>query len=286
MSDSPIARWLKITPQYLLPQHLLSRGVGWLANTRIGFIKRPLIRMFAKQYKVNMSEAQQPNLDSYANFNEFFTRPLNEDARPLAGSGLLSPADGAISQLGTINDDRVFQAKGHDFSLTELLGGNFERAQPFRDGSFATIYLSPRDYHRVHMPLSGKLTEMIYVPGKLFSVNSVTARNVPSLFARNERLVCIFATNHGPMAVVLVGAMIVAAIETPWAGQVAPRNMRYVTSQSYQGDEVSLARGEEMGRFKLGSTAIVIMPKDTVAWSGNFKEGTPIQMGEQLATFI
>lgn len=281
-----MVKMMAIAPQYLLPQHALSRLVGWFAQTSIPYIKSPLIRLFAKKYRVNMNEAKQPNLDSYATFNDFFTRELADGARPLAGSGVLSPADGAISQLGDIRDDRIFQAKGHDFGLTDLLGGNHERARPFRDGSFATVYLSPRDYHRVHMPISGKLREMIYIPGKLFSVNTVTAQSVPSLFARNERLVCIFDTNHGPMALVLVGAMIVAAIETPWAGQVAPRRMRFITSTSYDGDDVSIGRGEEMGRFKLGSTAIILFPKDVVEWCPDFKEGTPTQMGEQLATFL
>ena len=209
---------LFIISQYLLPQHLLSRLAGGLANCTWNWVKNPFITWFVKRYQVDMSEAAEENPTAYACFNDFFTRALKDGARPLAdGDEVLCPADGAISQLGRIEHGRIFQAKGQSFSVLELLGGNPEHAALFQGGEFATVYLSPRDYHRVHMPLGGTLTDMIYVPGKLFSVNQSTAENVPELFARNERVVCLFDTPVGPMAVVLVGAMIVASVETVWA---------------------------------------------------------------------
>ena len=209
--------------QHILPQHLLSRCTGWIAELRHPlWFKNWLIHMFIKQFKVDMAEAANPDPGSYATFNAFFTRALRDGARPLAQADILCPADGAISQLGAIEGGRVFQAKGQSFSTWELLGGDAERAAQFADGTFATIYLSPRDYHRVHMPIAGRLTASCYIPGKLFSVNQVTAENVPRVFARNERMVCYFDTEAGPMAMILVGAMVVAGIETVWSGQVAP----------------------------------------------------------------
>lgn len=278
---------LAVLPQYLIPQHGLSRLVGWLAESTSPAIKTPFIKNFARIYGVNMAEALNPDLDSYRSFNDFFTRPLKPGARPVADTGVVSPADGAVSQVGVIQEDQIFQAKGHYYSLTQLLGGSHERAMPFKQGAFATIYLSPKDYHRVHMPYGGKLKEMIYVPGKLFSVNTRTARNVPSLFARNERVVCIFETDLGPMALVLVGAMIVASVETVWAGLVAPPRRRLmVTRYDDEPKEINLARGVEMGRFKLGSTAIVVWPKNKVLWRDDLKELTKVQMGEQIGSFV
>ena len=278
---------LAVLPQYVVPQHGLSRLAGLLADATAPAIKGPFIKNFARIYGVNMDEALNPDLDSYRSFNDFFTRPLKEGARPLADRGVLSPADGAVSQVGVINEDQIFQAKGHHYSLTQLLGGNHERAMPFRGGAFATIYLSPKDYHRVHMPHGGTLKEMIYVPGKLFSVNTRTAHQVPSLFARNERVVCLFETDRGPMALVLVGAMIVASVETVWAGLVAPPRRRImVTRYDDEPREIKLARGEEMGRFKLGSTAIVVWPRNTVSWRDDLRELTPVRMGEQIGSFL
>jgi phosphatidylserine decarboxylase len=222
---------LFIILQHLLPQHTLSRITGWLAGTNIEWIKNPLMRLFAKHFKVDMSEAAEPELEAYACFNDFFTRALREGARLVdsAANSVVCPADGAISQLGAIEDGRLFQAKGRMYTAAELLA-DAERAEQFRNGSFATIYLSPRDYHRVHMPIAGELSAQTYVPGKLFSVNQATAENVERLFARNERLVCYFDTEAGPVAMVLVGAMIVAGIETVWSGKPSTSSTRQPVS--------------------------------------------------------
>lgn len=270
--------------QYLIPQHALSRAAGWLAETSISWIKDPFTRWFVNRYDVNMSEALEENPTRYACFNDFFTRALKPGARPIdtAPDSIVSPADGAISQLGDIELGRVFQAKGQDYSLTELLGGDPDAAQPFMGGKFATVYLSPKDYHRVHMPLAGTLTQMVHVPGDLFSVNEATADQVPRLFARNERLVCFFDTEAGPMALVLVGAMIVASIETTWAGQVTPYRRQVRRTHYNRQETISLAKGEEMGRFKLGSTAIVVFGPQVMEWLPEYKAGTPTIMGQAL----
>lgn len=279
---------LFILSQYLLPHHLLSRLIGCAAECRAGWFKNRLIGWFAKQYRVNMSEAQVEDLNAFAHFNDFFTRALKEGARPLDNTpnAILCPADGAVSQLGKIEQGRVFQAKGHSYSVIELLGGDSQRAAAFMGGNFATIYLSPKDYHRVHMPLTGTLREMIYVPGRLFSVNQTTAENVPELFARNERVVCLFDTERGPMAVVLVGAMIVTSIETVWAGLVTPPKRALKT---FRYDEaarapITLEKGAEMGRFKLGSTAIVLFGPEQVQWAETLEANSPVQMGQRLGT--
>jgi phosphatidylserine decarboxylase len=271
--------------QKIVPQHLLSRMTGWLAELRSPlWLKNVLIERFVKYFDVNMEEAEQPDPITYVNFNEFFTRPLAAGARPIADADIVNPADGAISQLGAIAQGRIFQAKGQKFTTRELLGGDEERAAQFEDGQFVTIYLSPRDYHRVHMPVTGTLTGTCYIPGELFSVNTVTAENVDGLFARNERLVCYFDTDFGPMAMVLVGAMIVAGIETVWSGQVAPP-VKAPASIDYQKlpETVTLQKGEEMGRFKLGSTVILLFPKDSVAWDSEYAAGTPTRLGGGLA---
>ena len=273
--------------QYIIPQHALSRLVGWFASTEIGFIKDTFITKFAKKYQVNMDEALVEDLSSFASFNEFFTRELKDGARPIAeGEGVLvSPADGAVSQLGKIELGKVFQAKGRDFSVTTLLGGDSERAATFLNGEFATIYLSPKDYHRVHMPCAGKLLETVYVPGDLFSVNPTTAQGVDGLFARNERLVCMFETEYGPMAMVLVGAMIVAGIETVWSGQVCPLPKK-AQVQDYTQSEIRLEKGQEMGRFKLGSTVVLCFPEDTVKFLEEIKAESPLMMGQALAAKV
>lgn len=271
--------------QHLLPQHLLSRAVGYLAASRINWIKSPFIKLFAKQYQVNMSEALIEDLDQFANFNEFFTRELKPGMRPLADAKLVSPADGAISQIGTIDYGRIFQAKGRGYGLTTLLGGHTEISDPFINGRFATIYLSPKDYHRVHMPVTGTLRETIYIPGDLYSVNQTTAEGVDNLFARNERLVAIFDTEYGPMAMVLVGAMIVAGIETVWAGQVAPQqNKSWRISHQKPPEPVILEKGAEMGRFKLGSTVVLLFGKDAIEWSDQLKAETPVQLGQAISS--
>ena len=268
--------------QYLLPQHLLSRLVGKLAECRLPWLKNLLIRRFITQYKVDMSEAVESAPEAYANFNAFFTRALKDGARPIADAPVVCPADGAISQLGEVNRGRIFQAKGQDYSLHTLLGDDKALTAEFDGGSFATIYLSPRDYHRVHMPVDGTLRSMTYVPGKLFSVNTTTAENVRSLFARNERAICVFDTEFGPMAMILVGAMIVAGIETVWDGQVAPPP-RQLTTRSYPQEAPTLKKGEEMGRFKLGSTVILLFGKDKIDWLDKFEALTPTRLGEALA---
>lgn len=266
--------------QYPLPQHALSRLTGKFAQCDNPRVKNTLIKAFIKRFNVDMSQALEPDPTAYPTFNDFFTRALKADARPL-GEGVLSPADGTLSQFGRLTTaGTLVQAKGHTFSAQTLLGGDKALADEFLNGSFATVYLSPRDYHRVHMPVTGTLREMIYVPGRLFSVNQATANYVPGLFARNERLVCIFDTEHGPMAMVLVGAMIVAAIETVWSGQVTPlschpQRMRF-------GQPIVLEKGAEMGRFKLGSTVVMCFA-NPVAF-GHHALGATVQMGQSLAT--
>lgn len=279
---------LFIISQYLLPHHLLSRLIGCVAECRIDLLKNNLISWFAKRYQVDMSEAQVEDLHAYEHFNAFFTRALKDGARPLdsTAEAILCPADGAISQLGSIEHGRIFQAKGHSFSAVELLGGNSERAAPFMGGQFATVYLSPKDYHRVHMPLAGTLKEMVYVPGRLFSVNQTTAENVPELFARNERVVCLFDTERGPMAVVLVGAMIVASVETVWAGLVTPpkRELKSTRYDASARQPIELAKGAELGRFKLGSTAIVLFGPQQMQWAASLSAGSAVRMGQLLGT--
>lgn len=279
---------LFILSQYLLPHHLLSRLIGCAAECRTAWFKNRLITWFAKRYQVDMSEAQIEDPSAFEHFNAFFTRALKEGARPLDSTpgAILSPADGAVSQLGKIEHGRIFQAKGQSFSALELLGGDSERASPFMGGEFTTIYLSPKDYHRVHMPLAGTLREMVYVPGRLFSVNQTTAENVPELFARNERVVCLFDTERGPMAVVLVGAMIVASIETVWAGLVTPpkRQLKSVRYDEAARAPITLDQGAELGRFKLGSTAIVLFGPDQVSWAQNLGANSSVQMGQSIGT--
>ncbi len=278
---------LFILLQQILPQHLLSRLVGGLASCRWVWLKNFLIDQFIDYFQVDMAQAKKQQASDFENFNEFFTRELQDGARPICEGKqtLASPADGAISQLGTIKNGRIFQAKGQDFSLVELLGGNHDRAAVFEDGQFATIYLSPKDYHRVHMPVSGTLQEMAYVPGDLYSVNQTTAENIPQLFARNERVVTIFETEQGPVAMVLVGAMIVAAVETVWQGQVAPPKRELKVTEYGKPHHVHLEKGEEMGRFLLGSTVILCFPKDTMSWEAELKAGSALQMGQQLGQY-
>ncbi|MBL4865357.1 MAG: phosphatidylserine decarboxylase [Pseudomonadales bacterium] len=279
-----------IFAQYLTPQHALSRAAGFFAKTENPSIKHYLITTFANTYNVNMEEALEPDLKQYKNFNAFFTRQLKPNARPIdnAANSFASPADGAISQLGQINVQRIFQAKGHDYQVKDLLGGNESLSELFLNGSFATVYLSPKDYHRVHMPIDGTLKEMLYIPGDLFSVNTATSENVPNLFARNERVVCIFETEYGPMAIILVGAMIVAGIETVWAGEVAPAERKLAVTHYNQDDlqDIRLKKGEEMGRFKLGSTVILLFGENKVVWDSSLKEGAAVRMGESMGAGV
>ena len=275
--------------QYAMPKHFLSRMVGKLAAARLGGLTTWLIKLFIKQYKIDMSEAQYSDPAHYKTFNEFFTRPLKEGVRPLNNESdiIAHPVDGAISQLGAIVDGQLIQAKGHDYSLQALLGGSEQDTAPFLGGEFATIYLAPKDYHRIHMPIDGTLSKMIYVPGDLFSVNPLTAQNVPNLFARNERVVAIFDTEIGPLAMVLVGATIVASIETVWAGTVTPPAGKDVFSWNYPttGDNaITLKKGEEMGRFKLGSTVILAWGANQAEILADQQPETVTRMGTPFAT--
>lgn len=271
--------------QYLLPHHLLSRGVGILAQSHL--LRKLFIRTFIKRYKVDLSQAKIQDVEKFENFNAFFTRELQADARPLptAQGAIVCPADGAVSQLGDIADGNLLQAKGKHYSCQSLLAGDAQMAALFQSGKFATIYLSPRDYHRVHMPMAGILKKTIYVPGKLFSVNQTTAESVPNLFARNERLVCLFTTAVGPMAVILVGAMIVAGIDTVWAGEVCPmagkRDIQ-ITDYSNQIPAVQLPLGGELGRFRLGSTAIVLFQHGAMKFESSLEATSSVAMGQLL----
>ena len=268
--------------QKAVPQHTLSRLVGMLAESKTRLIKFILIRWFSKQYQVNMEEAIRQNWSDYESFNDFFCRELKSGARPIDINPLTitSPADGAISQLGKINQGQIFQAKGKKFS-TEALLSSKDLALPFVDGNFVTIYLSPKDYHRVHMPIDGRLTHAHYIPGKLFSVNAVTTNEIDQLFAINERLVCVFDTNIGPVALVLVGALIVASIETVWCKEFRSNS---ISQKQYTNENIYLKKGEEMGRFKLGSTVIVLFPKDTSALKNELQANSMVQMGSEIAT--
>ncbi|NQZ07522.1 MAG: phosphatidylserine decarboxylase [Algicola sp.] len=282
---------IKIALQYAMPKHALSRLIGKIAAAEAGFITRGAIALFIKQYKINMDEAQKSQPSDYKTFNQFFTRPLKDGMRPLAQGERLfvHPVDGAVSQLGDIVDDSIFQAKGHDYSLVTLLGGSEQTAEPFIGGKFATVYLAPKDYHRIHMPMAGTLKEMIYIPGDLFSVNPLTAQNVPNLFARNERVVAIFETEIGPLAMVLVGATIVASIETVWAGTITPPRGKKVFRWQYEttgANQVCLEKGAEMGRFKLGSTIVAVFPKDTIAFLAENEPGKVTRMGQHFGDLL
>jgi phosphatidylserine decarboxylase len=271
-----------VLPQYLFPKYAMTVFAGLVANAEAGSITTGIIRRFVRKYKVNMQEAANPDIASYASFNAFFTRALREGARPLADADYVCPVDGAISQFGGIEQDQIFQAKGHYYSTTALVGGDATLAAQFRNGSFATIYLSPRDYHRIHMPCDGRLTRMIYVPGTLFSVNPTTARGVPGLFARNERVVCVFESDHGPFVLTLVGATIVGSMATVWHGVVNPPRTREVREWTYAPGQVSLKKGEEMGRFLLGSTVVLLFPKDTLGFHDEWEATRPVRLGEPL----
>ena len=274
-----------VAPQYLLPKLALTRLAGRFASAQGGGLTKAVIRWFARRYNVNMAEAAEPDLAAYATFNDFFTRPLKPGARPLDAADWVCPVDGAISQLGSISGDQVFQAKGHSYSTTALVGGDAALASQFQDGQFATIYLSPRDYHRIHMPCAGLLTRMVYVPGELFSVNPATARGVPGLFARNERVVCVFDTAFGPMVLVLVGATIVGSMATVWHGVVNPPRLPDVRTWTYPDDRITLGQGAEMGRFMLGSTVVMLWPQSAnVRFQPDWSASRAVRMGETMAS--
>ncbi|MGY4828702.1 archaetidylserine decarboxylase [Sphaerotilaceae bacterium SBD11-9] len=280
---------LAVLPQYLMPKQALTALAGRAARAQGGVMTTQVIDWFVKRYGVNMSEAVNPDTASYPTFNEFFTRPLKAGARPLAKSDLICPVDGAISQFGPIERDLIFQAKGHRYTTTALVGGDAALATRFDDGHFATLYLSPKDYHRIHMPCDGRLTRMIHVPGALFSVNPTTARGVPGLFARNERVVCVFETPRGPFVLVLVGATIVGSMATVWHGVVNPPRVKKVREWRYpeasNGKPVSLRQGDEMGRFLLGSTVVMLFPKGPLQFNPSWQPAGAIRMGEAMAAF-
>ncbi|MEG3598835.1 MAG: archaetidylserine decarboxylase [Pseudomonadota bacterium] len=274
---------LSVLPQYLLPKRGLTQFAGRVARAQGGRATTRLIRWFVGKYGVDMSEAEKPDIASYASFNDFFGRPLKPGVRPLADADFISPVDGAISQFGAIDDHHILQAKGHRFTTTQLLAGDAALADRFRHGSFANLYLSPKDYHRLHMPCAGRLQRMIYVPGALFSVNPTTARGVPGLFARNERVVCVFdSETHGRFVMVLVGATIVGSMATTWHGVVNPRRTGVIAEWEYADRPITLEQGEEMGRFLLGSTVIMLFEKDIIDFNADWRPEGPVRLGEAM----
>ena len=277
----------KVAFQYIMPQLYLTQLAGWFAQQKWGAVTHFVIKVFAKKYNVDMSEAKKENFSDYESFNQFFIRELKDNARKINENptALCLPADGRVSQIGHIDDERLLQAKGHFFSLSDLLAGDEELVNTFKNGEFATIYLSPRDYHRVHMPCDATLRKMIYVPGDLFSVNPFLAEHVPNLFARNERVICVFDTAFGPMAQILVGATITASMSTVWAGVINPPRTGEVKVWTYQGDNaIKLTKGQEMGAFQLGSTVINLFPANSVTLAEHLEVDVPVRMGEILAT--
>jgi phosphatidylserine decarboxylase len=277
---------LSVTPQYLLPKRLLTQFAGLVASMRGGAFTHWIIRKFVAHYKVNMAEAAEPRIESYATFNDFFTRALREGVRPVADAPFVCPVDAAISQFGPIEHDQIFQAKGHSYSTRALLGGDAELAHQFDHGHFATLYLAPKDYHRIHMPCAGRLKRMIYIPGDLFSVNPLTARHVPGLFARNERVVCVFDTDYGPFVNVLVGATIVGSVATVWHGVVNPPRTPGIRQWTYDDQDIRLAQGAEMGRFLLGSTVVMLFPKNVAAFHPDWAPAKAVRLGEAMATYV
>ena len=277
----------KVAFQYIMPQLYLTQFAGWFAQQKWGALTHFVIKIFVKKYNVDMSEAKKENFSDYESFNQFFIRELKDDARKINENptALCLPADGRVSQIGHIDDDRLLQAKGHFFSLSDLLAGDEELVNTFKNGEFATIYLSPRDYHRVHMPCDATLRKMIYVPGDLFSVNPFLAEHVPNLFARNERGICVFDTAFGPMVQILVGATITASMSTVWAGVINPPRTGEIKVWTYQGDNaIKLTKGQEMGAFQLGSTVINLFPANSVTLAEHLEVDVPVRMGEILAT--
>ena len=280
---------LFIALQHVLPQHLATAFIHWLARVQHSLVRSALIKGFLKLYpQVDLGEAERTQVEQYASFNDFFTRALRAGARPIdvADTALVSPVDGRVSQAGAIEEGHLLQAKGHGYSAEALLG-SAARAEPFRGGRFATIYLAPFNYHRIHMPLAGTLREAVHVPGALYSVNQVTAENVPGLFARNERVVCLFDTPYGPLAMVLVGALFVGSVSVVWqSGEVTPAKPRpqYPMPLPLPSPAPALAKGEEMGRFNMGSTVILLLPPGMAEWEANLVAGQPLRLGERIGT--
>jgi len=277
---------LKVVPQYLIPKQAITALAGKLASANAGRLTTSVIKWFVKRYQVNMDEAEQPDITSYESFNDFFTRPLKKGARRITKADFICPVDGAISQFGDIKADQIFQAKGHQYSTLAMLAGDKTLATRFQNGHFATLYLSPKDYHRIHMPSDGTLKSMTYVPGDLFSVNPTTAQGVPGLFARNERVICEFDSAHGVFVLILVGATIVGSMATVWHGVVNPPRLGSVNTWTYEKQSISLKQGEEMGRFLLGSTVVMLFPAKTLNFNRAWKPEKPIRLGEKMADTI
>lgn len=279
---------VKAAAQYFLPQHAISRSVHWLTRIQQPGFKNWMVRGFIRRFNVDMTEAAQPDPAAYPNFNAFFTRALRADARPISGASdaVACPVDGTVSQADLVESGRIFQAKGQSFTAQELLGGDAELATHFDGGAFTTLYLSPRDYHRIHMPLDGMLTRMMHVPGRLFSVNPPTTRAVPRLFARNERVAAIFETVAGPMAVIMVGALNVGSIETVWAGEVTPPRGRTLRNWNYSERKISLEKGAELGRFNMGSTVILLFAANRVRWAPELAADRSVRMGQRIGTIV
>lgn len=273
---------LTVLLQYVLPKQALTVLLGKFASLRAGGLTTSVIRWFVGRYGVNMSEAANSDIGGYESFNDFFTRPLKAGARPLAAADFICPVDGAISQFGAIERDQIFQAKGHRYSTTALLGGDAELAKEFEDGNFATLYLSPKDYHRIHMPSNGRLLSMIHVPGELFSVNPATARGVPGLFARNERVVCVFESEDGPFVLILVGATIVGSMATVWHGVVNPPRHGHLREWTYEDHQLRYSKGDEMGRFLLGSTVVMLFPRGMLKFNAEWLPQRSVRLGEAM----
>jgi phosphatidylserine decarboxylase len=276
---------LAVLPQYFYPKRLLTLYAGFVARNEWGWYTKRIIRNFIRDYAVDMNEALESDPTAYKSFNDFFTRALKPGARPLAHADLICPVDGAISQFGRIDKHTIFQAKGHDYTTQALLGGDASLAAPFVDGSFVTLYLSPKDYHRIHMPCDGRLLRMIHVPGELFSVNPVTAQGVPGLWARNERVVCLFEGARGPWTLVLVGATIVGSMQTVWHGVVNAKRPGKIREWRYDDRDIVLKQGEEMGRFLLGSTVIMTFPKGDIAFNPAWAPAKAVRLGEAMADY-
>ena len=280
---------LSVLPQYLFPKQALTAFAGWVASNERGWVTTEIIRRFVARYSVNMDEALESDITRYASFNDFFTRGLKSGARPLASADLICPVDGAVSQFGVINASQIYQAKGHSYSTTALVGGDAALAAQFDSGSFACLYLSPKDYHRIHMPADGRLLQMTYVPGELFSVNPTTAQGVPGLFARNERVVCVFESTRGAaqqqFVLVLVGATIVGSMATVWHGVVNPPRLPDIKTWHYADQLLQFRQGDEMGRFLLGSTVVMLFPKGPLSFNPSWTPGRAIRMGEEMAHF-
>ena len=277
---------LKVLPQYFIPKQAITALAGKLASAKAGKLTTLVIAWFVKRYQVNMSEAAQADIAAYKSFNEFFTRPLKKGARRITKADFISPVDGAISQFGEIKADQIFQAKGHHYSTLSMLAGNQALATSFQNGRFATLYLSPKDYHRIHMPCDGTLKSMTYVPGDLFSVNPTTAQGVPGLFARNERVICEFDSAHGVFVLILVGATIVGSMATVWHGVINPPRLGKINTWTYEKQSISLKQGEEMGRFLLGSTVVMLFPEHKLRFNKTWVAEKPIKLGEKMADAI